>query len=412
MSKKTIHINDAVKITAPPGFSVMIKPVGAECNLNCGYCYYLDKKSMYNEASAQRTGRFKIMDFDTLEQIVNQYINDTSSAEITFVWHGGEPLLAGMEFYKMAIHLQEKYSRGKIIKNALQTNGTLINRDWADFFASNDFLIGISVDGPEDIHNYYRKSGGVGTFARVIRGLNLLNEFNVEFNTLTVLTKISEGKAVEIYNFLKSTGTNFMQFLPAVDFVNLSAVNDNSITDCKVPADWNISPRGYGEFMSELFFEWLSKDVGNIFIQHFEVILGIYYGLPSSLCSYAETCGDSIVVEHTGDVFSCDHFVTQKNLLGNIKNCSLVKMASSLQQREFGFNKRDLLPDECFECNFLFACRGGCPKHRFPVYPKNVDSEYESPSKYFLCEGQKILLSNIGPYLDKMAKRLRNGESL
>lgn len=439
MTKKTLLYNDAVKIAAPPGFSAMIKPVGAQCNLQCSYCYYLDKKNLIDKNQkvsreiknslgntlASVPGRvrngFAIMDFGLLEQVVKQYIADTSSVEVMFVWHGGEPLLAGIDFYKRAIYLQQKYAGDKIVKNSLQTNGTLITREWAEFFAANDFLIGISIDGPEDVHNHYRVFGNKivennvsksGSFDKVIRGLNLLKANNVEFNTLTVLTNYSEGKAVEIYNFLKSTGTSFMQFLPAVDFVSSPGLQNNSSIALQMPADWNISPKGYGEFMTSLFFEWLSKDVGKIFIQHFEVILGIYYGLPTTLCSYAETCGDALIVEHNGDVYSCDHFVMPENKLGNIAEKSLSKMASSLQQRDFGFSKRESLPDECFSCEFYFTCRGGCPKHRMFVPSEKFVLNNVEKSIYHLCEGHKFFLSQVESYMKKMAEMLRNGESL
>lgn len=400
MTQKNLQYYDAVKITTPPGFSILIKPVGALCNLNCKYCYYLHKREILYK---NKQSKNNVMDYSVLEEVVMQYITSTSSREVTFNWHGGEPLLAGLDFYEKAMLLQNKYAAGRAIKNTLQTNGTLINEQWAQFFAKNNFLIGISIDGPEDIHNYYRNNSiGEGSFAKVMRGIEYLRSYNVEFNTLTVITDYSESKALEIYDFLKSIGTSFMQFLPAVDFEKNYSSNNLDQDISYIPSSWSVSSLGYGLFMHEIFLEWISKDIGKIFIQLFEVVLGIYYGLTPTLCTFAQTCGDSIVVEHNGDVFSCDHFVTKDNFIGNISKETLLKMATSYKQREFGFAKRDTLPIECFSCDYFFACHGGCPIQRSPN---------QINSKYYLCEGQKYFLANTEPYMKKMADLLKQGKS-
>lgn len=378
--KEILHFQDAIKIGVPVRFSAMIKPVGSQCNLDCKYCYYLGK----GDESIVKNQVKGVMSRDLLERFIRQYIEGTSSEEIAFIWHGGEPLLAGLNFYKLAMELQAKYDDGRPITNSIQTNGTLLNPEWSRFFKENKFLVGISMDGPKYIHDYNRTGrGGVLSFDRVFKGLELLKNDGVEFNTLSVISKISEKKGAEIYNFFKDAGSHFMQFLPAAE-----------------DAPWGVSGEGYGRFMIDIFKEWMVEDIGRYFVQLFDVALGQWYGAPPALCSFAQTCGDSVVVEMNGDVFSCDHFVTQEHFLGNISNKHLKDLVTSEKQRKFGFSKRNTLPQECLECKYLFACRGGCPKYRYKT-SSNGEKNLSA-----LCEGYKLFFDFADPYLEYMAKRL------
>lgn len=389
MQGRTIRLNDAVKFAAPPGYSLMFKPVGSKCNLSCTYCYYstAEKHTLKSENS--------LTDSEFLEFSIKSYIEGISSERVQFVWHGGEPLLAGIEFYMRVLEYQKRYSSGRIIENSIQTNGTLLNKQWADFFASNNFLVGISMDGPQLLHDKYRVSiSGEGSFYRVLRGLDFLKSAGVEFNSLSVITNESTQNGAEIYDFLKNCGIEYMQFLPAVDFIMRL---DGGYT----PAPWSVTPEGYGTFLSDIFELWYNGDIGKVFIQSFETVLGCYMGMPASLCSFADTCGDALVVEKDGAVYSCDHYVNRDYYLGNIKDKSPLRMVSGEFQRDFGVAKRDTLPLECFNCEYYFACKGGCRKHRIPV------SDTSNTGKYYLCEGQKLFLSKCGTRFEKLALELR-----
>lgn len=399
-NKKFITFDEALKPNRPTAFSAMIKPVGSACNLGCRYCYYLDKAALYEN-------RQSLMDDELLETTIKQYIQANDIPQIMFVWHGGEPLIAGLDFYKKAVALQQKYAEGKQIENVLQTNGILIDENWCRFFAEHNFLIGISIDGPESIHDTYRRNkAGEATFAKVMGAIEQMRKYRVEFNTMSVVSRASEGKAVEIYRFLKSIGSSFMQFLPALEHVRISDKTGKPLivppgTPDSVMAEWSVSAKGYGRFLNDIFDEWVLTDVGRYFVQMFDVALAQWVGVPPALCAFADTCGDALVIEHNGDVYSCDHFVYPEYRLGNIKDHSLKSLYRKKEQFRFGMDKRNSLPSECLNCRYYFACRGECPKHRFE---QSADGE---PNKNALCEGFKLFFKHVDPYMKYMADLLR-----
>jgi uncharacterized protein len=322
------------------------------------------------------------------------------------VWHGGEPLLAGVDFFKNAVRLQRKYAGSKKIENALQTNGLQVTAEWCNFFRDNNFLIGISIDGPQDIHDAYRRThGGQPSFAKVMNAVELMAHSRVEYNTLSVVNNLSERRGVEVYRFLKSIGSKFMQFLPAVEHV-VDSGNERrgAIVSPDTPnsylAPWSVSAKGFGSFMASIFDEWVLSDVGSYFVQLFDASLAQWLGVPPGLCSFAETCGDAPIVEHNGDVYSCDHFVYPQHKLGNLLTDNLLTMLKSKQHFKFGLDKRNNLPRECLRCKYYFACRGECPKHRF-----NLSAKGEK-NMNALCEGYKIFFSHVEPYMKYMAELL------
>lgn len=398
--KKFITFDEALKPNRPTAFSAMIKPAGSVCNLGCRYCYYLDKASLYEN-------RQSIMDDELLETTIKQYIQANDIPQIMFVWHGGEPLIAGLDFYKKAVDLQRQYANGKQIENVLQTNGMLIDEAWCRFFAEHRFLIGISIDGPASVHDAYRRNkAGEATFDKVMNAIELMKKYRVEFNTMSVVSRASEGKAVEIYRFLKSIGSSFMQFLPALEHVRISDKTGKPLivppgTPDSVMAEWSVSAKGYGRFLNDIFDEWVLTDVGRYFVQMFDVALAQWVGVPPALCAFADTCGDALVIEHNGDVYSCDHFVYPEYRLGNIKDHNLRSLYRKKEQFRFGMDKRNTLPSECLNCRYYFACRGECPKHRFE---QSADGK---PNKNALCEGFKLFFKHVDPYMKYMADLLR-----
>ena len=386
-------------------FHIMTKPIGAICNIDCKYCYYLEKEELY-----PGTKNFRMTD-PVLENYVRQYIEAQKAPEIGFAWQGGEPTLLGVEFFRRVVEFQKKYCpSGKRITNALQTNGTLLNPDWCDFFRENNFLIGLSIDGPRDLHDYYRvDKGGQPTFDKVMRGLELLKKHRVEFNTLTVVNRQNSRRALDVYRFLREHGSGFMQFIPLVERVGdgasfASPPDPGTIGDAeeRLPVTgWSVESNQYGEFLCTIFEEWVRNDVGNVFIQLFEVQLAIWMGLPAALCVFAETCGAAMAMEHNGDLFSCDHYVYPKFKLGNIAEQSMTEMVNSEFQQKFGNDKRDTLPKYCRECEFKFACNGECPKHRFIKTPDGEDG------LNYLCAGYKRFFKHADPYFKRMAELVK-----
>lgn len=398
--KNYITFGDALKSGEPRAFSSMVKPIGSACNLDCSYCYYLDKApTIYGDQQP-------VMSMELLEEYTRQYIEANEVPEVTFVWHGGEPLMAGLEYYRKAIGFQQKYAGGKTIINTLQTNGTLLNADWCRFFHDHNFLIGISIDGPRDIHDAFRvNKAGRPTFDKVMGGISQMVQYKVEYNTLSVINIKSEGRGAEVYRFLKSVGSRFMQFLPAVEHV-LPAVNGKRPvivkpgTQGSVMAPWSVSAPGYGRFMTDIFDEWVLSDVGTYFVQAFDMTLAQWVGVKPGLCIYSETCGDAVVVEHNGDVYSCDHFVYPEFKLGNILETELTDLYQSQKQFDFGIRKRNNLPRQCLRCEYYFVCRGECPKHRF------LKTEYGEDNLNALCEGFKYYYHHVAPYMDQMKQLL------
>jgi uncharacterized protein len=411
-------------IRQPRAFHVMTKPIGPICNLDCKYCFYLEKENLYPDKSSWR------MTPQVLESYIRQYIEQQDVPEISFAWQGGEPTLMGVDFFRRVVELQKAHCPpGKTITNALQTNGTLLNDEWCSFFRDNNFLIGLSIDGPAELHDHYRvDKKGDPTFDRVCHGMELLKEHQVEFNNLVVVNRVNQKHPLEIYNFLKEHGSGFMQFIPLVeraggggplDFAEPPVLKRHEgglslpVVGTSGPGagvgtspvtEFSVEPEAYGDFLIRIFDEWVRKDVGKVFVQIFDVQLGIWMGLPSSLCVFADTCGSAMAMEHNGDLYSCDHYVYPQYKLGNILDQRMDEMRASALQTQFGLDKRDTLPKYCRECDVRFACNGECPKHRFLTTP---DGE---PGLNYLCAGYKKFFRHIGPHMRTMANLLRTGK--
>lgn len=399
--RNSLHLGDVAKMGRAPAFGTMVKPIGSACNLDCHYCYYRDKSEIYSNNMPR-------MSEEMLETYIRQYIQGASQQNISFCWHGGEPLMAGLPFYRKAMELQKKYAGDKVIENTLQTNGILLNEEWCSFFRDNNFLIGLSLDGPEDIHDAFRRDcGGAPTFARVMKAAELMRATGTDFNILATVNARSEGRGAEVYRFLRSLN-RFMQFLPVVEYVRQRPGKRPLIVspdeEDAVEASWSVSSKGYGRFMCDVFDEWVKSDVGNCFVQLFDVTLANWCGVQPPLCAFGEVCGDGMVVEHNGDVYSCDHFVYPEYRLGNIMTGELAQMYRSEEQQSFGRDKRDALPMECKRCNYYFLCHGECPKHRF-AYARNGE-----PYMNVLCEGYKIFFRHTDPYMRYMKTLIEKGE--
>jgi len=347
-----------------------------------------------------------------LERYIQQYIAAQPMDEVHFAWQGGEPTLLGVDFFRTVVGLEQKYAGGKTIHNALQTNGTLLDDDWGQFLADHKFLVGISIDGPREIHDRYRvDKGSAPTFDRVMRGLNKLKEHNVEFNTLTVVNRHNSQYPLEVYRFLKEIGSGFIQLIPVVERQAAEPGSDGlvliqpSFDRSAEVTDWSVEPLEYGRFLAKIFDEWVKKDVGRTFVQLFDVALESWLGLDASLCVFRKTCGSALAMEHTGDLYSCDHFVYPEHNLGNLMKTDLEQMTGSAQQEKFGRDKLDSLPRMCRQCDVRFACNGECPKHRFLKTP-----EGEAGLNY-LCAGYKHFFHHIDPYMQFMAGELRAGRA-
>jgi uncharacterized protein len=389
----------------------MGKPIGPICNLDCTYCFYLEKEKLYPDQRSWRMSR------PVLEQYIRQYIGQQDAAEVNFTWQGGEPTLLGVDFFREAVELQQRYADGKTIHNSIQTNGTLLDDEWGDFLARHHFLVGLSIDGPRSLHDACRvDKHQQPTFDAVMRGLDVLKKHAVEFNTLTVVNSLNSEHPGEVYAFLKQIGSSFIQFIPVVERrparVDLT-VHGAALAEPPSPADsdhadatvtdWSVRPDAYGEFLVQVFDQWVRNDVGSIFVQHFDVALGNWLGIGSSLCVFAPTCGSALAIEHNGDVYSCDHYVYPKYRLGNVLTESLGDMVASGPQRRFGRDKQDTLPAYCRRCEVRFACNGECPKHRFTLTP---DGE---AGLNYLCPAYKRFFGHIDPYMKIMADLLRAG---
>ena len=392
------------------GFHILTKPIGPICNLDCKYCFYLEKEKLY---PGERQWR---MSDEVLAEYVRQYIEAQPGPEVFFAWQGGEPTLLGVDFFRKAVALQKKFASGKMISNALQTNGTLLDDEWCQFLAAEKFLIGLSIDGPRELHDQYRlDKGQKPTFDRVMRGLELLKQHRVDFNTLTVVNDANSKQPLEVYRFLKSIGSEFLQFIPLVE--RKASVNEAGLEFAAPPdlghagngespvTPWSVEAAQYGNFLCAIFDEWLRQDVGKIFVQLFDVALGNWMGLGSSLCVFAERCGAALAMEHNGDLYSCDHYVYPKYRLGNLMNGSLGEMAGSPQQVKFGNDKSDLLPRYCRECEVRFACNGECPKHRFIKTPDGEEG------LNYLCPAYRKFFNHIDRPMRILGQLLREGRA-
>ena len=378
---------------------VMLKPVGALCNLACDYCYYLEKSKLYTHNPRH------VMSDELLERFIKEYIESQTMPQVMFTWHGGETLMRPLSFYKRAVELQKLYGRGRQIDNSIQTNGTLLTDEWCEFFRENNFLVGISIDGPQDFHDEYRRNKmGAPSFHKVMQGISLLKKHGVEYNCMAVVNDYNADYPLEFYNFFTEIGCEFLQFAPIVERLKddkstptaLASANDKK---AKL-ADFSVSPKQWGNFLCTIFDEWVKKDVGKLYIQLFDSTLANWVGEQPGVCTMAKTCGHAGVMEFNGDVYSCDHFVFPEYKLGNIYNEPLASMMYSDKQLKFGADKFDKLPKQCKECNVLFACNGECPKNRF-TYDK-----YGEYGLNYLCEGFYQFFNHVAPYMDFMKKEL------
>jgi serine-type anaerobic sulfatase-maturating enzyme len=393
---------------APAAFHLLAKPTGAVCNLDCSYCFFLSKEMLYPGS------RFRMAD-DLLETYVRQLIEAHSTPEVTIAWQGGEPTLMGLDFFRRSVELAEDHLRpGQRAQYTIQTNGVLLDEEWASFFKENDFLVGISIDGPREMHDAYRvDKGGNGTFDRVMRGLEVLREGGVEFNTLTTLHGANADHAVDVYRFLRDEcGSRFHQYIPIIERVTdpradggvpWSSWRDRPlyVQEGANVTDRSVTAEQYGRFLVDVFEEWARRDVGTVFIQMFDVALGNWVGAPPTLCVHSETCGLALALEHNGDLYSCDHFVEPAYKLGNIRMTHMLELVGSERQRKFGQDKFDTLPRYCLECDVRFACHGGCPKDRFISTP---DGEQ---GLNYLCAGYKAFFHHVDRPMRFMADRLR-----
>ena len=383
-------------LAIPPRIHVLAKPTGAVCNLQCSYCFFLNKERLYPGS------RFRMSD-EVLETYIRQLIESHQNQRVTVSWQGGEPTLMGIDFFKKAIVFQEKYQKpGMIFENTLQTNGTLLNDEWCEFFRKHDFLVGISIDGPRHLHDLHRlDKQGRPTFDRVMRGLRLLQKHGVDYNILTTVNRVNADHPLEVYRFLRDEAkTSWMQFIPAIE-----RLKDGVVTmyqEGTTVSERSVQPRQFGDFLNTIFDEWVRHDVGTVFVQTFEAAVRNWLGLPSSgMCVFDATCGHGLALEHNGDLYACDHFVEPEYFLGNIQQNHMLELVAGEQQRTFGRNKLELLPRSCRECEVWFACKGECPKNRFGATP---DGE---PGLNYLCAGYQAFFRHIDRPLKIMAQLMR-----
>ena len=377
---------------------VMLKPAGSLCNLRCKYCYYLEKNALYTEQKNH------VISDEMLDKFIREYIEAQTSPDVLFCWHGGETLMRPISFYRRAIELQLKYARGRRIDNTIQTNATMLTDEWCEFFRENNFLVGVSIDGPQEFHDEYRRTAtGKPTFHKVMQGIRLLNKHNVEWNALAVVNDFNADYPLEFYNFFKEIGCHYIQFTPIVE--RRIERNDGlslapGMEEGGELVDFSVTPEQWGKFLCTIFDEWVRHDVGTYFIQIFDATLANWAGVQPGLCSLAKECGHAGVMEFNGDVYSCDHFVYPEHLLGNINEKTITEMMYGEKQREFAKLKHELLPQQCRECPVEFACHGECPKNRF------TRDKYGNPGLNYLCKGYRQFFEHVKPYMDFMKGEL------
>ena len=392
-------MNDNIANPFAKPLYVMLKPAGAHCNLACKYCYYLEKNKLY--PTAQR----HLMSDEMLEQFTREYIEAQTMNQVLFTWHGGEPLLRSIDFYRKALSLQQKYAGGRRIDNVIQTNGTLLTDEWCEFFAQNHWLVGISIDGPQPDHDHYRlTAAGKPSWKKVMQGIKLLKKHGVEWNAMAVVNAYNANHPLEFYRFFKENGCQFLQFTPIVErltrhedgrtLASLADKDEISLSEASV------APEQWGYFLCAIFDEWVRKDVGKIFVEIFDCTLANWMGISPGICAYSKECGHAGVMEHNGDVYSCDHFVFPEYKLGNIRDHSLIDMLYGEQQQEFSRLKHSSLPRQCKECDMEFACHGECPKYRF------MKDKYGDSGLNYLCPGYYHYYQHVAPYMDYMKQEL------
>ncbi|MEI6807807.1 MAG: anaerobic sulfatase maturase [bacterium] len=392
-------------------FHLMAKPAGPRCNMACEYCFYNEKNAMFQDGEAWR------MPDAVLDAYIRQVAEAMPGPEVQYAFQGGEPTLAGLDFFRRVVELAGKYAAGRRISYALQTNGLLLDDEWCEFLAENNFLVGISIDGPKWIHDRHRKDRKGGThFEDVLGAVERMKKYNVQFNILTVVNRLNARHGLEVYRFLKGLNVQHMQFIPLVERrsdpksvipgLELGAPPDLEGKGEPLPVmPWSVRPEEFGEFLCQIFDEWVRNDVGSVFVQTFEVALGAWMGLGSGMCVYAERCGRALILEHNGDVYACDHYVYPSYLRGNILGKHLRDIVDSPEQIRFGNDKTDRLPQCCRECRWLSACRGACPKHRF------MRAKGGEWGLNYLCAGHKRFFAHVDPHLKTLAKLLRDGHS-
>lgn len=377
----------------------MLKPIGGHCNLACDYCYYLEKTQLYTDIPKH------VMSEELLEHFTREYIQSQTVPQVLFTWHGGETFMRPLSFYKKAMEFQRKYSGGREIDNVIQTNGTLITDEWCVFLKENNWLVGVSIDGPQEFHDEYRRSKqGLPSFFKVIKGIELLNKHGVEWNAMAVVNDYNADFPLEFYRFFKQLNCHYIQFTPIVERVmphrdgrQLAHVKDGA--DCAL-TDFSVTPEQWGDFTCAIFDEWVRHDVGTYFIQLFDSTLANWMGVNPGVCTLGRSCGHAAVMEFNGDVYACDHFVFPEYKLGNLRTSSLIEMLYGEKQTQFGQMKHELLPAQCKECEFLFACNGECPKNRF-AQTKSAEAGLN-----YLCKGYHRFFSHVAPYMDFMKKEL------
>ena len=392
-------MNDNIATPFAKPLYVMLKPAGAHCNLACKYCYYLEKNNLYQNSHRH------LMSDDMLEQFTREYIEAQTMPQVLFTWHGGEPLMRSIDFYKKALALQKKYAHGKQIDNVIQTNGTLLTDEWCEFFAKNHWLVGISIDGPQEYHDHYRVTpAGKPSWEKVMQGISLLKKHRVEWNAMAVVNAYNAEHPLEFYHFFRDNGCQYLQFTPIVERLTehedgrtLASLAD----DREIPlADASVTPAQWGNFLCAIFDDWVRHDVGKMFVEIFDCTLANWMGVLPGICAYSKECGHAGVMEHNGDVYSCDHFVFPEYKLGNIREQSLIDMLYGEKQQAFSHLKHTSLPRQCKECDMEFACHGECPKNRFEK------DKYGEPGLNYLCQGYYQYYSYVAPYMDFMKREL------
>ena len=396
---------------APPAFQILAKPTGAVCNLDCKYCFFLSKEMLYPGS------RFRMAD-ELLEDYIRQYIEAQAIPQVTVSWQGGEPTLMGLDFFRRSVAYVEKYKKPNMqVDYTIQTNGTTLDDAWGRFFRKHNFLVGISIDGPREMHDAYRvDKGGKGSLKRVLDGLDILKKHKVDFNILCTVHAANADHPVEVYRYFRDElEAQFIQFIPIVERASeetLSTANQGwgerpggerplYIQEGDLVTERTVGSEQYGGFLSGVFDEWVRHDVANVYVQHFDVALGAWAGEPAAVCIFAPTCGNALAIEHNGDLYSCDHFVEPDYFLGNIQETEMIELVASEKQRQFGLDKAEKLPTYCRECAVKFACEGGCPKNRFIETP---DGE---PGLNYLCAGYKTFFEHIRVPMNTMAELLR-----
>jgi uncharacterized protein len=401
--------------SASAPFHIMVKPIGPKCNLDCAYCFYLEKEVLFGDHE-----KWKMSD-EVLENYIARYIaaQPVGPDPVVFAWQGGEPTLCGLEFFERAVRWQKQYGAGRVIENALQTNGTLLDDAWGAFLAREKFLVGISIDGPADLHDAYRvKRNGKGSHAEVMRGVEILRRHGVDFNTLTCVNRMSVDRGAEVYEFLKSIGSRYHQYIPIVERLPDAEAARLGLSHATPPrfvaedenldapvTEWSVPPKAFGRFMWSIFKRWVQRDVGRVYVQLFDGALGKWAGIPGGVCVHNEECGRALALEHDGSLFACDHYVYPEFRRGNLRENTLVEMVESESQQAFGKDKARTLPRYCLECPVKFACQGGCPKHRFLLTP------HDEPGLNYLCSGYRFIFTKIDPYMRAMAELLARQEA-